>query len=282
MESASALSSRPLGDSAGRDYSRKLQLFNAFAEPELRRAIASIGVQRGMHVMDAGCGTGETLHWLSEVVGPDGLAVGADLSAPHVATCVQRQPRALVLQADLSRMPVRAGSMDVVWCVNTIHHLGDPLEALKRLLRLLRAGGRIALGQSSFLPDMYFAWDSRLERLVNDAVRRYYRDRYGLEERSLAAVRAQVGLMRDAGLANIEARTFSIERISPVDANTEAYLLEAIFRNTWGERLRPYLANEDYAELARLCDPVDPGYALRRGDFHFIQTFTLVVGASPV
>jgi hypothetical protein len=110
-------------------------------------------------------------------------------------------------------------------------------------------------------------------------VRQYYRDRYGLDERDLTAVRALVGLMREAGLGDIAVRTTAIERISPVDAATEAYLLEAIFRNTWGERLRPYLAEGDYAELERLCDPGHPAYALRRKDFHFIQTFTLVTGS---
>jgi hypothetical protein len=143
---------------------------------------------------------------------------------------------------------------------------------------LLVPGGRIALGQSSLLPDMYFAWDSRLERLTNEAVRQYYRDRYDLDESGLASVRAIAGVLRRANLRNVTARTLMIERLSPVDAATESYLLGAIFRDTWAERLRPYLSDEDYAELARLCDPLHSQYALRRPDFHFLQSFTLVVG----
>jgi hypothetical protein len=142
----------------------------------------------------------------------------------------------------------------------------------------LGPGGRIALGQSSLLPDMYFAWDSRLDRLTNEAVHRYYRDRYGLDESDLASVRAIVGVLRRANLHNVTARTLMIERVSPVDAPTESYLLEAIFRDTWGQRLQPYLSDEDYAQLARLCDPQHSQYALRRPDFHFLQSFTLVVG----
>ena len=53
---------------------------------------------------------------------------------------------------------------------------------------------------------------------------------------------------------------------------------EAIFRGTWGDRLRPYLSGEDYDELTALCDPVRSAYALRRADFHFLQTFTLAIG----
>jgi hypothetical protein len=125
---------------------------------------------------------------------------------------------------------------------------------------------------------MYFAWDARLEGAVNDAVRRYYRDRYELDEHELKAVRALVGILRQATLQNITVRTVMIERVSPLDAASESYLRESIFRGTWGERLRPYLSFADYAELAELCDFEHPNYALRRPDFHFLQTFTLTTG----
>jgi hypothetical protein len=55
-------------------------------------------------------------------------------------------------------------------------------------------------------------------------------------------------------------------------------LLEAIFRDTWGERVRPYLADDDYTELMCLSDPQHSKFALRRPEFHFIQSFTLTVG----
>ena len=97
-------------------------------------------------------------------------------------------------------------------------------------------------------------------------------------ERDLASVRALVGVMRAAGFQNVVPRTVLIERVSPVDTATERYLAEAIFRDTWGERLRPYLTEEDFAELARLSDPQHAEFALRRPDFHFLQCFTLVMG----
>jgi hypothetical protein len=87
-----------------------------------------------------------------------------------------------------------------------------------------------------------------------------------------------VGLLRRASLQNVAVQSFIIERVSPLKPADEAYLLEAIFRGTWGERLRPYLSGEDYQELAALCDPEHPAYALRRADFHFLQTFTIAVG----
>jgi SAM-dependent methyltransferase len=268
-----------LGDTAQRDYALKLRLFNAFAESELRQAIDSLALRPGMRVLDAGCGTGEALAWLMRGVAPNGTVLGVDLSAAHVHAARQSQPPTVrVVQADFQKIPIAAGSIDLVWCVNAINHLRDPLLGVQRLASLLAPHGRVALGQSSFLPDMYFAWDSRLERLTNEAVRAYYRDRYSLSERDLAKTRSLVGMLRQAGLRHVYARTTMIERTAPLDAAAQAYLLEAILKGTWGERLRPYLPPEDYAELSRLCDPEDAQFALHRPDFHFLQSFSLVVG----
>jgi SAM-dependent methyltransferase len=277
--SATPASSGPLGDTPARDYSRKLRLFSAFAEPELRAAIDGLRLADGMRVLDAGCGTGEALGWLAAAVAPGGLAVGIDLSTMHLDGARAALPRgALLLQADLQRAPLTEASFDLVWSVNTVHHLRDPLAGTRGLTALLRPGGRLALGQSSLLPDMYFAWDARLERATNEAVRAYYRGRYRLSEHDLTGVRGIFGLLHEAGLSRVAVRTFVIERCAPLDPHAHAWLLEAIFRGTWGERLRPYLPAPDYEALARLCDPEDPQFALHRPDFHFVQTFTLAVG----
>ena len=267
-----------LGDTADRDYSRKLELFNAFAEPELRQAIAELRLAPGMRILDAGCGTGEAMRWLWEWVAPEGGVIGIDLAAAHVRAARRRaMPPLQVLQGSVLHAPFAPASFELIWCCNTLHHLRNPLEGLERLATLLRPGGRVALCQSSLLPDMYFAWDARLERLANAAVRRYYQDRYGLDERNLAAVRSLLGLLHDARLRNVAVRTFVIERTAPLNAADRAYLLEAIFEHSWGPRLRPYLSPGDYAELERLCDPADPQFALHRRDFHFLQTLTLAV-----
>jgi SAM-dependent methyltransferase len=268
-----------LGDTTARDYSRKLGLFNACAEPELRQAIASLALTRGMQVLDAGCGTGEALGWLRDAVGDEGVVVGLELAAAHVLAARHNvAAHTLIVQADVLKPPLPDAVFDLIWCVNTINHLRDPVIGAQRLASLLRRGGRLALGQSSLVPDMYFAWDSRLERVVNEAVRQYYRERYRLEERDLTAIRSMVGVLRKANMSHVSARTFVIERVAPLSATDQAYLLEAIFQDTWNERLRPYLSDEDYQELCRLCDPRSPAFALRRPDFHFLQTLTVVVG----
>lgn len=269
-----------LGDTAARDYGHKLRLFSDFAEPELRQAIADLAIEPGSRILDAGCGTGGTLRWLAAATGAEGTVIGVDLSAAHLAAARDRLGTGTgLVQADLLRPPLAAGCFDLIWTVNTVNHLRDPDAGLAQLRPLLSARGRLALGQSSLLPEMFFAWDARLERLTHEAIRRYYRERYGLEEQELTAVRAILGLLRRAGLREVRVHTYVLERIAPLDGAAETYLLEAIFRGTWGERLRPYLTAADFAELSDLCNPDSRRYALRRPDFHFLQSFTVASGA---
>ena len=176
-----------------------------------------------MRVLDAGCGTGETLQWLAEAIEPSGKVVGIDLAEAHAAAAHRYDASNIeIMQGDLLSAPLTPPCFDFIWCVNTINHLRDPVQQPNILRRCCVQAGELRWGKVHLVPDMYFAWDSRLERLTNEAVRRYYRDRYGLEERDLAPVRAIVGVMRDGRLKNISARTVMLERVSPLDAATES------------------------------------------------------------
>ncbi len=266
---------RPLGDTPERSYASKLSLFAQFAEPELRRVIDDLGVQEGDCVLDAGCGVAHATQWLGGRAGPMGAVIGLDLSMPHLRSAPSPSLAHLV-QGDLDRLCIRPGSIDWIWCCNAINHLSNPAGALRSLRAALRPGGQLALAQSSFLPEMYFAWDARLEDEVRRACYRYYREKYGLDHEDISDARRLVGLMLETGFAKVSVRTYVIERIQPLSETDRAYFRSAVFEGYWGSKLRPYLTDADWAALQALCDPGSAGFCLDRRDFHHVQTLTVV------
>lgn len=268
-------SSRPLGDGPDRSYGRKLEQFARFAEPELKRIFADFNLPSATVALDIGCGAGVATRWLGEQLG-DGQVVGVDLSLPHLkAASAHHAP---LVQADGVRPCFLPGTIDFIWACNTVNHFADPVEALRGFRPLLRRGGRLALAQSGFLPDMFFAWDAPLEDAVRTACHRAYRERYGLDVHDTAGVRGLVRVLQEAGLAPASVRTHVVERVQPLREVDRDYLLHAIFEGAWGEKILPFLSSGERARLRRYCDPASPGYCLDRQDFHHVQTLTVCEG----
>lgn len=265
---------RLLQDAPDRSYASKLAQFALFAAPELRGVITDLALPSTGVAIDLGCGTGHTTALLTEVLDPSVLVVGLDLSRPHLQVAQTEHDLRLV-QADAERLCFKDGTIDLIWCCNTVNHFGDQVAKLRALRRSLRKGGVLALAQSGFLPEMFFAWDAPLDEAVRLACHRYYRDRYGLETSQTAGIRGIVGLLQTAGFGEIRTRTYVIERTQPLSTNDRNYLEDTVFKGTWGERIWPYLEERDRNKLARYCDPTSPDYCLERPDFHHVQTLTV-------
>jgi SAM-dependent methyltransferase len=133
----------------------------------------------GLRVLDAGCGTGYLLGELRR----EGISrepVGIDLSSSALAFCQRRGARALA-QATAVGLPFRAGSFDLVLCIDTLQHLspaGADLRALRELARVLRQDGWIYLRTNSALghrpawgadPDLYRRYTVRAVRALLEA-----------------------------------------------------------------------------------------------------------------
>ena len=264
---------RPLGDAPSRSYAGKLEQFARFAEPELRRIIDDLPINGSSRILDAGCGVGLTTRWLADRAG---FVVGFDLSTAHVERA--HDLGGTVVQADMMQPCFRPESFDAVWCCNTINHAENPIAALHALRKVARADSPIMLVQSSLLPEMYFAWDARLEDSVRQACYTYYRDKYGLSAEVTTGVRALAGLMKGAGLGEVAVHTHILERVQPLSEADRAYFTETVFNGYWGEKIRPYMPEADWLQLERLCNPASSAFCLDRSDFHHIQTLTVVTG----
>ncbi len=100
-------------------------------------------LRAGEIVLDAGCGTG----WLAAGLRrarPDVVVIGSDLSAGMLGRARAAGGWPLV-QADGTRLPVRAGSVDVLVCRGVLHHLPDVPAALAEWRRVLRPAGAVVL-----------------------------------------------------------------------------------------------------------------------------------------
>jgi SAM-dependent methyltransferase len=104
---------------------------------------------KGKRVLDAGCGTGRHAFLAASYGAAEVVAL--DLSA--AVDTAQRTLRGLenvhVVQGDLLHPPMRTaaagGGFDIVYSIGVLHHLPDPYEGFRSLLRFVRPGGTIAI-----------------------------------------------------------------------------------------------------------------------------------------
>jgi SAM-dependent methyltransferase len=95
-----------------------------------------------LHILDAGCGTGAAMRYLS----PFGMVIGCDLSALALSFCKQRGLSRLG-QASVARLPFSDRSFDLVISFDVLccRAVGDYHHALGELERVLKPGGRLLL-----------------------------------------------------------------------------------------------------------------------------------------
>jgi SAM-dependent methyltransferase len=263
-----------LGDTPERDYAEKLASFERFAAPELEAIVAGLGLGGGQRVLDLGCGAG----WASRLLSGLGCRVVAmDLSWAHARAAARRGAKVDVLVADAARLPFPSRVFDGAWACNTVHHVDRPLEVLRELRGRVRSGGVVALAQSALTPELFFPWNYHFDARLRGACHRFYRERYGLAEGDTAAMPRLVGMMRDASFSEVTVRTHVIERTAPLSTTDRAYFM-GVVDGYWGRKVEPFLDEADRLRLARWCDPASSEFWLDRGDFHHVQTLTVVRG----
>jgi SAM-dependent methyltransferase len=108
-------------------------------------AMERLSLRPGEHVLDIGCGCGDTLLALAERVGPSGSVTGADLSKRMLARARERSPSATLVAGDVTveRFERR---FDAVYSRFGVMFFVDPVAAFARVRTLLSsaATGRIA------------------------------------------------------------------------------------------------------------------------------------------
>lgn len=121
------------------------QSIYAYQQPpiDLAREVLSLVAPDGHEVVvDIGCGNGLCL---AELVrrGHAGPLVGADLSPGMLMAAQGRAPRAALLVADATALPIPDAATDLTLAMHMLYHVPEPEHAVRELRRVTRPGGRV-------------------------------------------------------------------------------------------------------------------------------------------
>lgn len=133
---------------------------DSYASPDIRtlragRRLKSFGllngsVPPGAHVLDVGCGAGDSLAALSEVYGSSLKLTGADFSKRAVATAHTRLGnRANIINADVTNLPFPDEQFSHVLLFGLLEHVRDHNRALSEIHRVCAPGALVFISTSN-------------------------------------------------------------------------------------------------------------------------------------
>jgi SAM-dependent methyltransferase len=132
-------------------FTRQVGLFSGPDSPFVRRPSGAIAqlepLTEDMVVLDVACGAAHA----SEVVAPlVRQVVGIDLTVDLLGLGAARLREAgidnvLLQEGNAQSLPFVDDSFDLVFCLNSLHHVGDPARAVVEMVRVARSDGRIVL-----------------------------------------------------------------------------------------------------------------------------------------
>jgi SAM-dependent methyltransferase len=125
-------------------------------------------LQPGQQVLDVGCGPGTITLGLARRVAP-GRVVGID-NAPAPLPQAQADAEAQNVtnvsfaMGDVSHLDYPDGSFDVVHAHQVLHHVTEPVAALREMRRVCRAEGVVAARDADYAAMTWYPPDPRLDR----------------------------------------------------------------------------------------------------------------------
>ena len=171
--------------------------------PEFQRYKTSIlemmNPQRGSFVADLGCGLGFDVRRLSQLVGPEGRAIGVDSSLALIESARSASegfPAVEFVQADIQSLPFASGFLNSCKVDRTLQHVERPASVLKEMFRTVSPLGTVVCSE----PD----WGTFLVDDTDHAMARQIAEIWSGSFRNPRIGRELSKLLEEAGFVDIQ------------------------------------------------------------------------------
>jgi ubiquinone/menaquinone biosynthesis C-methylase UbiE len=212
-----------------------------FMQKLKQQTYQEMGARPGARLLDVGCGTGDDVRALAQIVGPGGWVAGVDNSEQMVAEARKRS-EALDLPVEFrvgnaTHLDFADNTFDGCRAERVLIHVDDPRAVLAEMVRVTKPGGRIVAMDADWDMILLDAPNRELTRKVLTLVSNTMRNNW--------IARQVPGILKQMGLQEVVTGTgtYIIKELplfdrlihfrETIDQATEARLLDRQEVDTW-------------------------------------------------
>jgi SAM-dependent methyltransferase len=275
-----------------------LEVSAAFDRPWVDESVGWLApgpAGEGVAVLDVGCGAGGAACAFARWIGragsegdSDGEVVALDRD-PRLIELARRRAekegvadRVRLACGEIGRLPVRPGTVGLVWASGVVHHVADQQAAVAELAGLLAPGGSLALVEGG-LPLRCLPHDSGIGRpgleVRLDAARARWFDDLRAELGGPPLPYGWPAALARAGLDQVRTRSFLVESSAPLDDLGRRVVVRHLTSAL--DELGDRLDEDDRTALHHLLDPADPRSVTHRDDLTVTAARTVHAATRP-
>ncbi len=194
------------------------------------RSLELMRLAPGLVAADLGCGLGNDLKKISNILTSNGRAVGIDGSRQLLKTARQACAGLAgveLVQGDLHALPLAAGVLDAARVDRALQHVADPAWVVAEMVRVLRPGGRLVCAE----PD----WGTFTIESADQATAGLVAERWKKSFRNPKVGRELAGMLGRAGLTHVAVEEFPllVQGLEAVDVVYDVVKTVELMQEDW-------------------------------------------------